>query len=407
MSNDLGVANVSEALRALVESAASASVAGAQAVLSRPPASPSTDPRVYVVLFRAAENASWRSSALPERRADGKLLVRPRLALDLYYLLCFQGDDTQYVPARLFGRVMTALHAEPLLGKERLRAAASVLPPALESPPRLSTLPDDAEPIRLTHEPLDLEQISKIWSVFLQTGHLLAASWKASVVLLEPDADAAPPLPVTARELLVTTMARPRVHRVRTEDEGPFQFGATLIVEGSDLAGEGTRVAFGESRVTPAADDTKTTSIRVAIPEATRAGPVALQVVQVRSLGSPPTERTWTSSNACAFLLRPVVRTLGNGSADADATEVDTVRTLTVRVDPAVGEDQQVWLVLTDAGATTATSLPAVSRTGDTHDLSFDVTTVPAGTAWVVRVRVDGAESVPTGSPFDAPWWTS
>lgn len=402
MSNDLGIANVTEALRSLVEASASVAVGGALAVVGKPPTVPSSDARVYVYLYQVSENAARRNASMPERRGDTSLASRPALPVDLRYLLCFQGDDSQHVPQRMLGRVLTTLHAEPLLGRDRLRAAALVLPPALGTPARLSTLPDDPEPVRLTPDPLDFEALSKIWSVFVQTAHLLCVGYRAGVVLLEAETNVAPALAVATREVLVAPVTAPKITGLAAEDGGALRYGAVLVVTGTDLSGESTRLALSDSRVTPAVGDITATLIRVPLPATLRAGPVPVQVVRTVLLGVPPTERPWAASNLCAFLMRPVVRTTG---AVADVAVAGTL--LSVEVDPVVGPGQEVTLNLAELEGSLSFSIPAAARELDTNAPSFDVSAVPTGITWLVRVKVDGAESVLDGLPFNAPLWSS
>ena len=114
---------------------------------------------INVFLYQVAANAAWAGNALPTRRDDGSLLNRPEQALDLHYLLTFSGDENALEPQRMLGAAVTALVAEPVLGRQRLRdiiAAAVADDPATWQ--QFSDLPDQVELVRFTPLPLSLEE---------------------------------------------------------------------------------------------------------------------------------------------------------------------------------------------------------------------------------------------------------
>ena len=89
---------------------------------------------------------------------------RPRIGLDLHYLLTFYGSEAGFVPQRLLGSVVRTLHARPVLSRTQIQQALTAFP-ALQS----SNLADDVELVKFTQLPLTLEELSKLWSVFFQT----------------------------------------------------------------------------------------------------------------------------------------------------------------------------------------------------------------------------------------------
>ena len=68
---------------------------------------------INVFLYKTEPNPIWRNEELPWRRSDGTVIRRPQLAIDLYYLLSFYGDDEKQIPNLLLGAALAALHAEP------------------------------------------------------------------------------------------------------------------------------------------------------------------------------------------------------------------------------------------------------------------------------------------------------
>ena len=80
MSNYLAFANVTAALRDLLDAAAKQAVSAAQATLERPDTlKDEKNPRVSVFLYQVTPNAAWRNTDLPTRREDGTVAQRPRI----------------------------------------------------------------------------------------------------------------------------------------------------------------------------------------------------------------------------------------------------------------------------------------------------------------------------------------
>jgi hypothetical protein len=180
VSNFLAVATVSAALRQVISDAVTADVPSAETKVThvRPggenPGTPATGVNVY--LYAVTPNGALRNADLPSRRGDGTPIRRPEAAIDLHYLLTFYGDDTALETQRLLGSVVRTLHGAPTIPRRKLREAASALD-WLEG----SDIPDAPQAVRLTPVELSLEQLSKLWSILLQTPYALSAAYRASV----------------------------------------------------------------------------------------------------------------------------------------------------------------------------------------------------------------------------------
>ena len=203
MSNHLAIATVTATLQAVVQAAATASGVGLPRVTHLRPDAPGglPAPGVNIYLYRASPNPQWRNADLPTRRG-ATVRHRPQIGLDLHYLLSFFGDDTELEPQRLLGAVSQALHASPALPRDTMRAIADPL--SLSHVPFLlgSDLADQNELVRITPTELNLEELSKLWSVFFQTHYVLSAAYTATVVLIET----ATPKAVHARRVRARTL---------------------------------------------------------------------------------------------------------------------------------------------------------------------------------------------------------
>jgi len=194
MSNYLAVATVTAALQDLLQSAAG--VPGAVVTTQRPEAANNgtqNDPKINVYMYQVMPNAAWRNHDISIRRADptntadrsrDKLEYRALVPLNLHYLISFYGMESELQPQRLLGGAVGVLQANA-------RLPLSLVRNAIDNRAYLkdSDLPfqlENIEHVQLTPIKLDLEEMSKIWSVFFQVPYALSIAYEAAVVLIEP-----------------------------------------------------------------------------------------------------------------------------------------------------------------------------------------------------------------------------
>jgi hypothetical protein len=222
MSNFLAIATVTATLGRILQAAVGADVPGALVTAVRPdgPNSGVPDTGVNLFLYQVTPNAQWRNQDLPTRRADGTVAQRPQAALDLHYLLSFYGAEIELEPQRLLGSTLRTLHARPLLDR-----AAVVNAIAANAFLAGSDLADAVESVRFTPMSLNLEELSKLWSVFFQTTYVLSVAYRASVVLLTAE----------AQPLLAQPVAERVVRALPTLDLGGVQAAEPASLEGLTL----------------------------------------------------------------------------------------------------------------------------------------------------------------------------
>lgn len=390
MSNFLAVATVSAALQLHLTDAVKAAVGGAEVWVDRSDLK-QQKPGVNIYLYRTSYDPVWRNEDLPARRHDGSLTQKPKVAASLHYLLTFHGKDDELVPQRLLGATLAALHTRPLITRElidQVIAEATGNPPSHEY---LATtdLGDADEIVRVSPDPLDLDELSNLWSVFFQSPYQLSATYVASAVLLEEQRGTPLPAPpVLEPELAVRPLRTPRIISARNaaDPRAPVVSSAQLEIAGSGLRGDVTLVRIGSSEITPAEADTTATSVQVALGSVPagqlRAGLQPVVVAHRWLVGTPPQPRGGELSNAVGLLVVPRVT-----ATAADAGE------LIVTSDLTVGTRQQAAVALLDA-ATGATQvlLDVPQRSADTTTLTVSLAGVPAGT-YGVALHVDGAPS--------------
>ncbi len=394
MSNQLAIAAVSAALQQVLTPPVVQAVGGAAVQFSRPVANPPQAALVNIYLYQVTPNAAYRNTDLPTRRADGSLSQRPQAALDLHYLLTFQGDDEQLVPQRLLGAVVTTLQNQPWLSTTDINKAVAHFGFLAGS-----GLENQVERVKFTPTALSLEEFSKLWSVFFQVEYCLSVAYQASVVLLESDVTPVTAPPVMARNLYVTPFRSPRIDQVISQAgaEQPLVTGSTLLIRGAQLQGPITLVLLEGAERTPTT--LSDTQITYKIPADVHAGVQGLQVVQKALLGTPATAHRSFESNVVPFVLRPTI-TPQSAVLEPNPPAATKLTDVTVQVVPNIGVGQRAVLLLNNVTANppTAFTSPATNAMADTNQITFTMENVPTGT-YLARVQVDGAESLLTVDP--------
>lgn len=402
MSNFLAIATVTAALRRLLLDAVPTDVPGAGVSTLRPatPGAASGIPNLGVNLFlyQVMPVAQLRNVALPARRNGGEAIQRPSEALELHYLFSFYGDSATHEPQRLMGSTIAQLTAEPMLTGDRLDATiADAGTPFLAA----SDLPAQVDRVKFTPLSLSLEEISRIWSVFLQTPYTLSMAWRASAVFIEPQISIAPALPVREPRLLVSPVRQPRVERVVASagDDVPILPESTIHIRGERLRSDQLEVLVAGQPVPPAvANDTQ---IELMLPAGLEAGPQSVQVRHNTLMGEPPLPHAGLASNPGEFVLHPqIAQNLADeyliGAANVVGINAEPRSgEVSVTTTSVVGRHQQVTLeLLRQVGVALRViqTFYANPRATDGDLLVFAVSNVIAG-SYLARIRVNGAES--------------
>ncbi len=413
MSNHLAIATVTFVLGQIVDAAAKEAVPGAGVTTQRPDAlndNTTPQPPVNLYLYQVSPNGAWRNDDLPTRATNGGLVRRPQAALDLFYLLTFFGDETELEPQRILGSVATALHARPVLTREKIR---SVIQTVVNADPTHylagSDLAEQVELVKFSPLPLNLEELSKLWSVFLQTPYSLSVAYQGSVVLLEAEGSPQQAAPVRERNVYVEPARRPAIEQLLSRSgpneppvaDRPILPTDDLVVRGRELRGDETRVLVGGTEVTNF-EELSNTQIILSIPAGLGAGARAVRVVHRTMMGTPPTPHGGVESNAVTFELRPRITAAVSVTNLEGSGDQPRSGDVTVRLDPEVGRTQRVTLLLNERqppGGRPPRSygFEAPPRRPTDPETSAPITIPISGVTpgrYLVRVRVDGAESL-------------
>lgn len=345
MSNGIAIAAATRGLCAKLSEALASStlpMLGARVTSLRPTSLSASDAAVNVFMFQVTPNAAMRNSDLPTRRGNGELLQRPQLAVDLHFLLTFTGDEGELIPQRIMGIVLAALHAHPVLLRDELvRLAQSNSPSYLDQ----ADLAQQAELVRFSLGAMNLEELSKLWSVFFQTQYFLSVPLQASVVLLEAPLSPSPAALVRERGIFAGTPRTPVIASINPSYTTLRHAGAAarIVLTGTDLLGAGTFVRFGDGEPVPALTAERG-RVEVALPAQMLAGVQAL-----RALVSHPFEGTGAAQSfqleSRPYPLAVLPSILG------PLPLVAAGRDLTVDIEPPVARSQTVRLLLERRGA--------------------------------------------------------
>ncbi len=429
MSNFLSVAVVTEAFRQVLVDAVNASgIPGASVTAVRPTSGanngqPGNPPTVGVNLFlyQVTPNAAFRNMDAPARRSDGSLLQPTRSAYDLHYLLTFYGSEPNYEAQRVLGSVLRALHSAPVLTHKRLESVKNMSLSFFAA----SNMEVETETVKLTLTPLNLEELSKLWSVFFQTTYNLSLAFQASVVIIDGTEVASPALPVLSRNVYMRPFQQPLIEQVLSQKSPngeilqaqPIIVGDTIVIQGKRLRGDpstlpavaGTRVRLGNLLITPSEVNDTQIKFTLGMPpfpaNALRAGVQGLQVEQSIIMGTPRTEHIGNESNVVAFVLHPVItvsiKTISKRVAEDLAVTICT-STITLKFLPPVGLDQRVVLLLNEFSPPSTRAARAYrfdvpitpSNASGTYTTQITRVVEVAVGKYLVRVQVDGAESL-------------
>jgi hypothetical protein len=211
-------------------------------------------------------------------------------------------------------------------------------------------------------------------------------------VLIEEEVEAAAPgLPVRERRIFVEVFRRIRIERVENgEGSGePIHADDIIHVIGSGLGNEGVEANVGGEAVPATPLSAREITVDLSAATTLRAGILPLHVVD-RVSGQAPHLRF--ESNVVALTVAPRIESVAFSPADGD-----TPPTVDLTLFPDVVAQQDVRLFLNELVA--ADSPPGATPRAYAIDaepgeeLSIPVPDVEPRT-YLVRVRVDGAESV-------------
>ncbi|HSZ02856.1 MAG TPA: DUF4255 domain-containing protein [Terriglobales bacterium] len=337
--------------------------------------------QLNLFLYQILPNAAWRNMNDPSQVKPGET-GNPPLALTLHYLItAFGKDNDTTLPYghHLLGKAMSILYDHALLGPDEIRAATSASFPA-------SDLDKQIERVRITLQPLSLEEISKLWSG-LVTQYRLSVGYEVSVMLIDSTQPKKTPLPVLKRKVLSQASLVPPLPTL-----GEIQFpnsqtcarlGDPLVLTGNNLNGTIPPVVvfnhpLWSAPVKISAPGGTATQVTVTIPNSPTIWPAGFYTVSL--LVQRPGETYQRSTNQLSFALAPQITIAPANAAGPNIT-------YTVTCSPEVWMEQDAAFLLGDQ------DIPAQPHPAQTPTLAFPAQNLTAG-SYFVRLRIDGVDSL-------------
>lgn len=186
MSNYLSVATITAAFGKLLTDALQAvpnlSAQPELRIGRPPPDSPGSFVGANLFLYRATPSAVRRNNN-PATHSAGSASLRPQIAIDLDYIVTFYGSDLSLEPHRLMGSVIALMQAHPVLSAVEIRAVVGSGGP--QGPLAGADLDLQAEPVRFTPNPLDLDNLHRLWSLFPGAPYAPSFAYTAPGILIE------------------------------------------------------------------------------------------------------------------------------------------------------------------------------------------------------------------------------
>ncbi len=356
-----------------------------------------TKAQLNLFLYQTVVNGGWRNLDMPRQVRPGEVGAPP-LALNLHYLLTAYGRgeaDNDGTSHRVLGGAMSVLHDHPLLGLSEIAAALAD-----------NDLANQFERLRITPLAVGVEEMSRLWTVF-QTQYRISAAYEVTVVLIDAQSPVKAPLPVLTRgpgDRGVATLsgAAPTISEIRPPLLQPAaRQGEDLGILGTQLQSVDAVVRFTSTRLAQAIEvapqpGPTAGEITVHLPDKTE-DPNALSqwapgyytvALVVTHAGMPP-----VASNPVALALAPRI-TVTPATASAGTLN------LSLSCEPRIAAGQRLLLILGERQIEPA-SITNPADTTQPSTLAFTVPGVATG-SYVVRLRVDGVDSIPvvySGTP--------
>ncbi len=395
MSSPAALATVTATLQHLLNDAASS-------VTTQPPstARSGSGEQINIFLYSTNYNTAFSNAPMPAETRNGEHAYPP-LPLVLKYLITAYGaNDDDISGQQLMGQAMSILHDHPLLGSSDI---AGITPD--------SNLQHQFERIRITPDTLSLDDMSKLWSSFQSAEYRLSTGYEVSVVLIESSRASRTPLPVLKRGADdmgpdVIAGPSPSLFALRFVNQKPAaELGDAVTLLGTHLSSDDTHVRFQHPQLDDPIDiqpeiNQQSDKMEVQLPAPADdaalgskwpAGFYTLSLVTHR-----PGTQAW-SSNSVALPLSPNVASISPATAPAGNVA------LTIECLPQIREGQSVALLFNGQMISPDSVVTPAAPTALTT-LTFTLTdTVASATPYVLRLRIDGVDSIPVDFSASTP----
>lgn len=413
MSTALAIAAVTRALRNLLDSVATLDFSSLPTdsrpntqievttlPLDRARVTDAAHNRLNLFLYHMELNAAWRNQDLPRQARPGESSFPP-LALNLHYLVtAYAEGDNELVGQVLLGHALSVLHDHPLLSRSELRASLAD-----------SGVDTQFERVRVTYQPISVDELSKIWGGAV-ADFRLSGSYQVALVLIDSTRAKRAALPVLRRGgddrgpqvlaapapslLEVSEFFNPSLATRPPHGKPAAELGDVLVLHGTNLGSDSVSARFRHDRLSvptdlPILPERSDSEVQVALPAANQPGvpaawPAGFYTVEL--VVDRPSAPSWTT-NRLPFALAPQISSIAPANPAASSQPFD----LTLTCVPQVLPEQHVVLLVGDREVQpSSVATPADPDVPTT--CVFPINGLAPG-SYVLRLRVDGADSIP------------
>jgi hypothetical protein len=356
------------------------------------------DPLINLFLYRVTENGYLKNQEIPGKGQPGNGYGHPPLSLNLHYLLTAYGalgdpDVTAANPLDeriahfLLGSAMQVFHDMPIIVRGATQSGGQQILHA--------SLRSEFEEIKLTLEPLSLEDVAKVWTA-LNRPYRLSAAYEVSVVQIESDVPTkyvrlVGELPQAGPRSRAVPSAGPSIDSVQGgELPGPYaRIGDNVVVEGSNLAAEVTRAFLGGVDATAGVITALDEQVVLTVPDhpALQPGPVTVRIGHEVVFGDPPRRRPGPSSGVAVFVLVPSIEKMTKNLGASP-------RRIRLKGSRLLAKGARCVALVGDVAIPSSAFLASPERTA--RDITVPLPDELPDGEYAVRVRVNEAESLET-----------
>lgn len=412
MTASLAIAATSEVLRyivldALVRAEQLLGVATPKVTLGPPPRPPvngpgngvAEAPSINLFLHHVTPNPAWRNMHSPERDCHGRRLNNAPLVLDLHYLLSANGADME---REIFlGAALHALHQAGIVPAVLIRAALTGLG-GLQNPQNAiarADLADQIERLTVTHQALDIDAITKIWTA-TQVPYRPSAGYLVTTVFLEEERPSHQALPVGAAGLTIAPMSSIAIASVTGLKAGlraPIAPGAQLQVTGHGFGAPDMTATIDEQPAEIDISNSTLTKLVLNLPTDLTVGAHFVDVARAVQVGGHATRMAGAGK---AFTLRPAIGAI-TATVTPDTTD-PTLRNgkIKVQLTPSARRDQAATLRLMNLTAGDSVTArwvpppPTVPAVDEFAQIEFAIKGARSG-GYVATVEIGRVSSQP------------
>ncbi len=273
---------------------------------------------INLYLYHINENAALKNQEIPPVAHPGAY-GHPPLSLDLYYLMTVRSpdealEDSDVYAQLLLGSAMRVFHDVAVVTEDLTitRSTAGVV----GDPILWASLRGEFEKLKLILAPLNMDELSKIWTALPQGSFRRSVAYQVSVIqILSGRPRRFPRLvgepPEAGPRVYTLSVPSLRIDEIRVRrsgEERPYPYariGDTLVLLGQGFAGAGTRVRLGSIDREPDLHQDGRIEIEVPDHAALQPGPQTVRVIREVLMGQPAQPHLGFQSNLALFMLVP------------------------------------------------------------------------------------------------------